>query len=209
MEVSRLALVTRSAAGRLGTGLLLVALLVSACATVDELPTQIPADETATPTSRESNPASLEPTASAGTGDVHVGPGQRWSIVVPHGWELAWEDESSTTLIRGDQASAEILNAPASGLSPDELEAQSVESFSTWPGVTEVELEWVRLPAGSALRATFFVTEPVHGGPMRWIFYTIEDEDTQYHFMVWGRGLDDDDLVTDARALAESFVILD
>ena len=139
------------------------------------------------------------PTASAGTWDVHVGPGQRWSIVVPRGWELAGEDESSTSLIRGDEASAQILTAPATGLPPEELEAREVASFSTWPGVTEVESEWVRLRARNALRATFFVTEPVNGGPIRWIFYTIEDEHTKYVFMVIGRGFDDDSVVTDGR----------
>lgn len=196
---------------RIRTHLPLVALLVSACAAVEELPTQIPVNETATPTSRESDQASLEPTSSAGPGDVHVGPGELWSIVVPPGWELAWADESVTTLIRDhtDDVVAHIYNSPASGLAPEELEAREVASFSTWPGVTEVESEFARLPAGSALRATFFVTEPVNGGPMRWIIYIVEDEDTQYMIMIRGRGLDDHDVVTDSRTLAESFVILE
>lgn len=195
-----------NAGRRLRTLLPLVALLVSACATVDELPTQTPVDRTATPSTRESDPASLQPTAAPGIGELHVGLGQLWSIVVPPGWDVEMENESGTALIR-DQALAEILLFPSSGLTAAELEAQRVDELSTWPGVAEVESDFVRLPAGTALRATI-VTEMNPGRPMRFIFYTIEDEDRQYVISVRGWE-DDDDLVTDARTLAESFDILD
>jgi hypothetical protein len=199
--------VTRSAAGRPGTGLLLVALLVSACGTVNELPTQTPVDRTATPSTRESDPASLEPTAAPGIGELHVGPGQLWSIVVPPGWEVVAENAYATALSRG-QAIAEILVAPSSGLTAEELEAQRVDELSTWPGVAEVESDFVRVPAGDALRVTMATTELATSPAGAFILYVIEEGDTQYVISVRGPH-DKDDLLTEAEAFAESFAILD
>ena len=149
----------------------------------------------------------MAPTATPGAGELHVGSGELWSIVVPTGWEVVAENDSSTALSRG-QAIAEILVAPSSGLTLEKLEAQEVSYLSTWPGTGEIESDVVRLPAGDAVRVTMATTETAAGPRNGFILYVIEEGDTRYAISVRGPH-NTDELLTEADALVESFAILD
>lgn len=132
---------------------------------------------------------------------------QGWSIVVPTGWEVVADSAHGTALHR-EQVIAEILLAPSSGLSFEELEAQKVRDLRTWPEGEAIESESVDLPAGDALRVTLGTTELGSSPASAFILYVIEKGDTQYVISVRGPHTKDD-LLTEAEALAESFAILD
>ena len=94
------------------------------------------------------------------------------------------------------------------GLTLEELEAQKVGDLSWWPGAVEIESDFVQLPAGDAVRVTMATTETPTGPRNGFILYVIEEGDTQYVTSVRGPH-DTDELLTEAEALAVSFVILD
>ena len=182
-----------------------VALSLCACANADAVPTATSADATAPPSTRAREPATLAPSASRTVGDLYVSSSGLWSIVVPPGWKLEAELESAAAFTRGNTI-AEVLVSPSSGLTSEELEAEVLDFLSTWPGAADVESDFVRLPAGEALRATM-----VFGGPpgprSRFISYTLLEAETRYVVSV--RGRDNGNLLTAAEALAESFSVLE
>lgn len=182
-----------------------VPLVLSACGTVDDAsPTA--SGTSADPTSAASTLPSLVPTAEASAQAVYLNEAQGWSIVVPPGWEVAVNRDTGTALTR-DEAIAEILVSPASGLTLEQLEAQKVDELGAWPGADAVEAQIVRLPAGEALRVTLETISP-NTKPGIFVLYVIEEHERQYVISV--RGFQDDgDLLADAEAFAESFAITD
>lgn len=186
-----------------------VPLLLSACGAVDDSSPTARAtsiDPSLAASTHASASPSLVPTADASPQRVHVSEAQGWSIVVPPGWEVAVETDSGTALIR-DDAIAEILVSPSSGLTLEQLEAQKVVELSAWPGADEVEAQFVRLPAGEALSVTLETIGP-NTEPGIFVLYVIEEGERQYAISVRGPQ-DDGDLLADAEALAESFAIID
>ena len=179
-----------------------LALVLSACGTVDDVsPTgRAPASPHA------SAVASHVPTADASPQDVYVNQVHGWSIVVPPGWEVMENGIGDTALTR-DQVIVEILVLPATGLSLEELGAQRAEELGEWPGAGSVETELVRLPAGQAVRNTMEMVHP-NGELGIFVAYLIQEGERQYVISTRGP-LDDGALVADAEALAESFAIND
>lgn len=137
---------------------------------------------------------------------VYVNEAQGWSLAMPDGWDVGPETDTGAFL-SGDEGYVEILLAPATGLTPEQREAQRVAHIrSTW-GVDEIESDVVSLPAGEAVRLMFETGEAQ--GPAAWyIFYVFEEGDTQYVMSVRD-SKDNDELRAIAEALAESFAILD
>jgi hypothetical protein len=180
-------------------------LLLAGCAPIADASTTRPVS----PTVEASAAASPSATPERTVAGLHVYQAQRWSVALPTGWEVVAENESGAALAHGDGGVAEILVAPATGLTMEDLQAQRVEEISsTWPGVGEIESDIVQLPAGDALRVTF-ETE-LNPGDLRGVFhlYVLEQGDNQYVISVRGSA-DNDDLRRVAEALAQSFAILD
>lgn len=189
-------------------GLACVALLLCACGTVEDSSSATSAGNSGSPTppaTHASGASSLTPTSAPSTAVLHMNEAQGWSIVAPPGWEVVVQNESGTALTR-DDAIAEILVAPSSGFTFEELEAQKVDDLGTWPGVAEIESDLVQLPAGEALRVT--VESELATGSQVFYLYVIERGDTQYVLSVRGPQADED-LFADAEAFAESFAIID
>jgi len=191
---------------------LVLALVLAACA--ENAPTAEPsATDTAVSPSASasgdispSEPASPAPTADPSMTIVYVNEAQGWSIGMPDGWEALHETDSGA-ILGGDEGFVEILLAPATGLTPEQREAQRVADISSSWGVDEIDSEVVSLPAGEAVRLMFEMGTASH--PRAWyIFYVFEEGDTQYVMSVRD-SKDNDELRAMAEALADSFAILD
>jgi hypothetical protein len=149
----------------------------------------------------------MAPTPDPSTPMAYVNKGQAWSIGLPDGWTVERDDASGAILL-ADDAFAEILLAPASGLTPRQHEAKRLAEFTTWPGAGEIESDVVSLPAGKAIRLIFKTAPGPNAAPSWFIFYVFEEGDTQYVMSVRGP-TDNEDVPAVAEALAESFAILD
>jgi hypothetical protein len=148
----------------------------------------------------------VAPTSDPSGGELHANAAQGWSIRLPTGWDVVAESDSGTALTRSE-AIAEILVAPSTGLTFEELAAQKLDELSTWAGAADITSELVRLPAADALRVTM-ATEVATDSPGMFVMYVLEEGDTQYVISVRGPQ-DTDDLLADVEFLAESFAILD
>jgi len=184
-------------------------LVLSACGSVDNpSPTASgpPADPSSSAITRASGSPSLGPTAEPSPQGTYVNEAYGWSIVVPDGWRLEANLEGNVMLSR-PQVIAEVLASPASGLTLEQLEAQRLDELRGWPGMNAVESEIVRLPVGEAVRTVLEMTHP-NGERAVLVTYAVEEGDHQYVISVRGP-LNDEDLLDDAEAFAESFAVPD
>jgi hypothetical protein len=182
-------------------------LALGACGAVDDasLMASSSSDFTPAASTHASGSQSLVPTPAASPGDVYVNEARGWSIVVPTGWELMENSIGDVALTR-DQVIAEILVFPASGLTLEQLQAQKQDDLSAWQGAGLPEAQIVRIPAGEAVNITMEIAHP-NGNPGVFVLYVIEKGEWQYVISL--RGPQDDRVLADAEALAESFAIID